>query len=172
MGARSQVVGSSSRVIRHHHGLVAFAAVDCFVFGQGLIIAGLGLLAVVHLVWAAVERARGRRERVGDRIVRAVQCAFVCAGAFVILRVQNAIAEERAEQIVHTIERHHARTERWPRSLEALGLPTAAQPFRLMGGFRYSPTADGRPPLLLYAVLPPFGRRVYSFERRSWGTLD
>jgi len=38
--------------------------------------------------------------------------------------------------------------------------------------FVYSPSLNGGEPMLFYEAVPPFGRRFYHLESRSWGFLD
>ena len=96
-------------------------------------------------------------------------------------------AESRAHPIIKAVETYHADNGVYPQELDQLipeylsKIPT--ERFTRFGlGFRYFPgpprmknkVADSKdyPPMLMWTVVPPFGRRFYHFDDKSWNTVD
>jgi hypothetical protein len=94
------------------------------------------------------------------------------------IRHGNEVAAERAERIVAAVQNYRLQRGRYPERLDQL-VPTylaEIPPAKdlLLGGpmreFNYWASDSGH--TLMYVVLPPFGHRLYDFERERWNYLD
>ena len=89
--------------------------------------------------------------------------------------VQFRIAKARAARVVTACEEFHVANGKYPRSLDELvprhmpSIPRAKYCL-VFGEFRYW-NMDGSPMLVWY-VVPPFGRKIYDFENRRWNYID
>ncbi|MGO8745234.1 MAG: hypothetical protein ACLQNE_04520 [Thermoguttaceae bacterium] len=87
--------------------------------------------------------------------------------------VQSKIAEANAAKIVKACEEFHAANRKYPKTLGELvpkymsSVPHA-KCCLAFGQFLYS----DEPPVLMWYVVPPWGREVYNFEKRSWSYID
>ena len=87
--------------------------------------------------------------------------------------VQFRIAEANAAKIIRACEEFHTANGKYPKTLGELvpkymsSVPHAKYCL-VFGEFLYS---DKKPVLMWYAV-PPYGRKVYDFEKRSWSYQD
>ena len=103
---------------------------------------------------------------------------YVMAVAMVFgLRVINAeIAKQRAGAVIAAVETYQERNGKFPDRLDQLvpgfvsEIPSKAKITFMDTGFRYQAT-DGDHSLT-YVSFPPFGRRVYQFEKKEWSDLD
>lgn len=92
--------------------------------------------------------------------------------------LQNSMADRRAVKLGDACLAYRAKYHRYPKNLKALvpefisSVPVAR--YGLLGGDRFinSSQHDDREPMLYYEAIPPFGRRFYHMETRSWGYLD
>jgi hypothetical protein len=88
---------------------------------------------------------------------------------------QRKIAEENAPRIIAACEQFHATNGKYPKTLDDLvpqylsSVPCAK--YCLMyGEFMYWNMENH--PMLVWHVVPPFGRKIYTFEDRRWGYID
>lgn len=88
--------------------------------------------------------------------------------------LQRTIAMGNAERLIEACERYRQANGAYPERLAELvprylnAIPRAKY-CCFQGEFWYI----GAPrPLLLWYEVPPFGRRIYNFERGDWGYLD
>ena len=89
--------------------------------------------------------------------------------------LQLSIAEANAPPIIAACEEFHGANGRFPRTLDELVpryLPSIprAKYCLTFGEFCYWNNEEH--PILVWQVLPPFVRKIYSFEDRRWGYLD
>lgn len=111
-----------------------------------------------------------------DRLIRLA----IYLGAVVVvfgLRAFNTdLARERAERIIAAAESYKAANGRYPERLEQLvprfipEIPAKAKLTLLDNGFSYHAATDNH--TLMYVFMPPFGRRYYQFESKTWRDLD
>ena len=151
--------------------------VDAFVLSLPFF--ALVLFAVVVLyflpatLWALPNRRIARA-----RATNAGICLLVAISIFVTLRLQNSMADRRAVKLGDACLAYRAKYHHYPKNLKALvpefisSVPVAR--YGLFGGdhFSYFSQDDHREPMLYYEAIPPFGRRFYHMESRSWGFLD
>jgi hypothetical protein len=87
----------------------------------------------------------------------------------------NAVAHGRAETLIVAVEQFHQKHGRYPERLEETipafiaEIPRAK--YVLTGEtFRYV-SRDSKH-WLMYVEVPPFGRKIYTFEDHKWSSLD
>jgi hypothetical protein len=150
--------------------------VDSFVLNQGFVSAVVILIVLLVLLPRALWAYRTCRN-VGRR--RLTTAAIYLVAAFAVLSanaIQNRIADQRAVVLGNACLAFHGKYHRYPQRLQELvpefisALPAAKS---LSGiAFVYVPNPSGGEPMLFYEAVPPFGRRFYHIESRSWGFLD
>ncbi len=89
--------------------------------------------------------------------------------------LQLQIAEANAPRVVAACEEFHAANGKFPQTLDDLVpqyLPSVPRAKYCLGfgGFWYW-NLEGKP-ILVWYVVPPYGRKIYDFEERRWGYLD
>jgi hypothetical protein len=88
----------------------------------------------------------------------------------------NALAFKRSNQLIAAVEAYTGKYGAYPERLQQLQpefinkIPSKARISFFDSGFRYSATKDSH--TLMYVYLPPYGRKTYNFEQKSWGTID
>ena len=149
---------------------------DGLVFGQGFFSGFIPIFVVIgRLVQAARARARGDHARARLLRRRAAVWATVVVVTIVWLTANVILAERRADTLIAAVRRYEARHQRLPDTLQALvpeflpAVPRAKYTL-ILGNFIYS-AVEGRH-LLMWVVIPPFGRQLYNFEADRWTTLD
>jgi len=152
--------------------------VDAFILSLPFF--ALVLLAVVLLYFlpATLWALRSDRRLARVRGAKAGIYLLAAVSIFVTLGLQNSMADRRAVKLGDACLAYRAKYHHYPRNLEALvpefipSVPVAK--YGLLGGnrFIYLSRQDDREPMLWYEALPPFGRRFYHMESRSWGYLD
>lgn len=141
---------------------------------QGVIAGLVGLLLLtVYLPRSFMQRFQPcRRERL-------IRFGIYMAAVLVVfgLRMFNtSLAQQRAHAIIRAVDAYKLKTGGYPDRLEQLvpaylpKVPHKAKLTMMDAGFRYS-SRDGSHSLS-YVSLPPFGRRIYTFETASWDRLD
>ncbi|MBI5327098.1 MAG: hypothetical protein HZB80_02230 [Deltaproteobacteria bacterium] len=87
----------------------------------------------------------------------------------------NQIAKKRAETLIVAVKSFKEKHHRYPEKLEELTpdfidrVPKAKDTL-MFNAFFYNSTSGDH--VLFYVTMPPFGRKVYSFERNEWFTMD
>lgn len=131
-----------------------------------MVLVNIPRIALIALVGRGRE-ARGLAVTTGVTVVAAVLALALTAW-------QNGVAAARADTLVAACEKYHATEGVYPASLAALVpkfLPAVPVLKPLAGTEAWYAGIDGFP-YLMYVELPPFGKRVYDFQRRSWETRD
>jgi hypothetical protein len=153
------------------------ALLDLGYSGQGLVslmvaVSGLALLTVGAL-WA---RRRGAAALARSRALRAGMYLFLGALTLGAMRLHVTTAETHAARVIEACRAFELRHGMLPDRLEQLvpeflaSVPRAKYTLA-WGQFTYSTTGSKRH-TLMYVTLPPFGRRIYSFENARWSQLD
>lgn len=141
---------------------------------QGLFATLVLFGAVVVLVPRALLAWR-RPELLRLRLFRAAVYIAVCPVAIGHVMWNNRLAADRAERIIAACRQFEASYQRPPGQLDELVpqfLPAVPAPRSLTlntSPFWY--VADPKHPgryLLIYASVPPFGKRIYSFAENQW----
>jgi len=88
--------------------------------------------------------------------------------------VQHGIAQTNAARIIAATEEFHAANDRYPCALDELvpqymaSVPRAKYCL-VWGDFLHFNLGK---PMLVWYVVPPYGRKIYDFEGRRWSYLD
>ena len=150
--------------------------IDAFFFSQG----GIALITAVVVVFIMIPRSlfalfKKNRDLFKERMIRAGIYALCVTMVFIAIRLNNTLAANRSEMLIQHCEAFKATYGQYPSKLEDLvpkyipAVPNAK--FSLShSGFMYISRNDRH--LLVYFVMPPFGRRVYHFESGRWTYMD
>lgn len=132
--------------------------------------------ALVCPIWCIVEAVRAALKPPGLDVAAARVLIPILTGllAFANDSAQRTIAMGNAQRVIEACERYHKANGAYPERLDELvprylnSIPRAKYCCS-WGEFWYF----GAPrPLLLWYEVPPFGRRIYNFERGAWSWLD
>ena len=153
---------------------VADAFVLCLPFFALVLFAVVLLYFLPATLWAL----RSNRRVASLRGAKAGIYLLAAVSVFFTLGLQNRMADRRAVKLGDACLAYRAKYHHYPKHLEELvpefisSIPLAR--YGLIGGdsFTYVCWQDDREPMLWYAAVPPFGRRFYHMESRSWGYLD
>jgi hypothetical protein len=138
---------------------------------------GFVLSILVSPVWFLVSLAKAIIQRPGWRVgltrilVPVLTLGLVLGNA----AMQTRIASANAKRIIEACEQFRIANGRYPSTLDELkpgylaSVPRAK--YSLMFGNFWYWSLDGKT-RLMWVVIPPFGRKIYDFEGRKWGSLD
>lgn len=148
-------------------------AVDAFILNQGVLSALVGLwMLFVSLPRAVFNKEPEQRHRRFARVAIFLAAVLLVFG---LNWANNQVAHQRAETLVVAIKAFNQQHQRYPERLDEL-VPeyidhVPATKYTLGSpSFRYVSTPEDHS--LFYVAMPPFGRRVYSFERNEWFSID
>jgi len=147
---------------------------DAFVLNQ-FTIAIFTIILGVPVLLVKLFKARKDRERskllVSKAGIYALMIVFII-GANVL---NNVIAEGRAKDIIAACEQFKTKSGRYPEKLSELvpeylhAVPAAK--YSLMGAsFRYFARQESH--ALMYEAVPPYWRKYYVLEKKSWESVD
>jgi len=147
---------------------------DAFFLGQAGVAIVLCVAGVLYFPLRAIQ-ARKDEARFKLRLSKAAVTSIGGFAALGIIVYGNVIARERAESLVVAVEQFHAKHGRYPERLgeivpEFIPEIPKAKYVLIADRFRYL-KSDSRHSLM-YVEIPPFGRRIYTFEDRKWTTLN
>ena len=149
---------------------------DSFVLNQGFISVLVALVALLVLVPRALLSSRTEGSLRRKRLVNAGIYLLAVLFVFSANAIQNCIADRRAVMLGKACIAFRAKYDHYPQRLEELVpefIPSVPDAKTLSGtSFIYIPKLNGGEPMLFYEAVPPFGRRFYHVESRSWGFLD
>jgi len=128
-------------------------------------------------IWFLVSILKNAFQRPGWRLalLRIAIPALTLGLALANEGVQYRIGKANAPRIIAACEEFHAANGKFPKTLDELvprympSIPRAKYCLDF-GEFQYL-NLDGRP-LLVWYVVPPYGRKVYNFEDRRWNYID
>lgn len=156
----------------------ALYVVDAFVLALPFF--ALVLFAVVLLYFLPTMLWALRSDRHVARLRAAKAGIYLLAAISIVVTIglQNSMADRRAVKLGDACLAYRAKFHRYPKDLESLvpefisSVPVAR--YGLLGDdrFFYFHKEDDREPMLYYEAIPPFGRRFYHMEGRTWGYLD
>jgi predicted PurR-regulated permease PerM len=148
---------------------------DGFISGLpsfGLLISAMVFIAsaIASIIFLFVDK--------GFSKLYAVKClVYLCAGACIIglFALNTYIGGTNADKIIHSIEKYKADKGEYPAELGNLvpeympKIPVCA--YRMLSNkYRYSYTETSH--YLMWAQLPPYGRRLYHFDTKEWTYID
>lgn len=150
------------------------ASLDTFLFGQGVFAIALCLAGFLYYLPRAIG-AHPDPALFRLRVIKAVVVISAGAASIAAIVTFNAIAEARALAVIAAVESFKGRFGRYPEKLDEvvplyLSEVPMAKPAGMMRTFDYR-NLEGEH-TLMYTVVPPFGRKVYTFERKRWSALD
>ena len=130
-------------------------------------------------IWflAAVVSALVYKPSLGVGAARVLMPPAVLLLAVVNSSLQNSIAMDHAEQVIQACNEYHDANGVYPKRLNDLAprylssIPRAKYCLAF-GELRYHASEEDEIHSLVWCELPPFGRRIYNFERGTWGYLD
>jgi len=146
-----------------------------------LILDALGVYAFLigaFLILVYLPRSLLAKKFASCRKERLIRFAIYLAAVGLVLSlipVNRQVAEERAERVIAAVENYKAANGKYPDCLDQLApqfiaeIPAKARVALTDSGFRYF---AGSSHTLMYVAMPPFGRRTYNFETKSWGFMD
>lgn len=138
------------------------------------------LLIGAFLVLVYLPRSLLAKKYATCRKERLIRFAVYLAAVGVVLSlipINRQVAEDRAQRIIAAAENYKTANGKYPDRLDQLApqfiaeIPTKARVTFTDIGFRYL-TGSEDSHLLMYVAMPPFGRRIYNFETKSWGFID
>ena len=153
---------------------LAWGMADVFLFGQCVISTILGVVGVLYFLPRAIA-VREDSALFRLRLAKAAITSITGLVALGTIAYGNVIAFERAETLIAAVQQFHAKHGRYPEQLEDIvpvfisEIPRAKYVF-MADAFRYF-SGDSRHSLM-YVHVPPFGRKVYTFEDNKWTYLD
>lgn len=168
--------GMSEDLGKHLAAALLLFVVDGFVIGQGvlaLVVGGATLVILLPLwlsAWHSGERAVAKR-----RAQLAAIYAAAAVGVIAVNRLNNTLAERRAQTLISACRQYRERSGEFPAQLSDLvpgsfpAVPRAKLTLAY-GAFSYT-AAPGRHQLA-WTVFPPFARRIYTFEDSRSQLLD
>lgn len=130
------------------------------------------------LILVYLPRSLTAKKYAACRKERLIRFAIYLAAVAVVLSlipINKQVSQERAERIIAAVENYKAANGKYPDRLDQLApqfideVPSKARVSFGDSGFRYS---AGESHTLMYVAMPPFGRRIYNFETKSWGFID
>lgn len=148
--------------------------IDVFLFNDAFISAAIGAwMLLIALPRAAFFTKAPELKRY--RLRRAAVFIGAAVLVFAYTFGNNEIAARRAETLIVAVNSFKERHHRYPAKLDELTpdfidrIPQAKDTL-MFNSFFYNSTPEDH--VLFYITMPPFGRRVYSFERKEWFSLD
>jgi hypothetical protein len=148
--------------------------IDAFFFGQAVISVILCFAGVLYFLPRAIA-ARRDDARFKLRLSKAAITSIVGFAALGIIAYGNVIARERAESLIVAVEQFYAKHGRYPERLEEVvpafisAIPRAKY---VVIADRFSYSVSGSRHSLMYVEIPPYGRRIYTFEDHKWTSVD
>lgn len=162
---------------RHWITAAVLLLLDGFVLGQAALTVLVTACMLVSTLVDLVIGLFGHRERALRGLRKAGIYLTLTAVVAAWLWLNARVAQKRAEELVVALESYHVTHGDYPTSLAGLvpdyvsSVPRAR--FTLAGArFFYQYLPDKKTGFLGYTQYPPFGRRVYSLQTRTWGGLD
>ena len=151
---------------------------DAFVLAQGFVALVLFAVVLLYFLPATLWAVRTDRRVAKLRAAKAGIYLLAVVSILVTIKLQNSMADRRAVKLGDACLAYRAKYHHYPENLKALvpefisSVPVAR--YGLAGGdsFFYISAENDREPMLFYEAVPPFGRRFYHMETRSWGYLD
>lgn len=153
-------------------------AVDAFALSLPFFALGLFGLAVLYFLPATLWALWSDGSLARLRAAKAAICLLTAILIFVTLGLQNRMADRRAVKLGDACLAYRAKYHHYPKTLNVLvpefipSVPVAR--YGLLGNdhFIYASVNDDWEPMLFYEAMPPFGRRFYHMQSRTWGYLD
>jgi hypothetical protein len=157
--------------------IIAFCLMifDAVIFG----IPSLGLIVLFFIIGASGISALIFlwRDKKYSKLYALKAAIYLIAlmGIIGIFNFNSHMGEQNAKSIIKAVNTYYADNGHYPGNLNQLipiyleSIPRCA--YRMTDS-QYRYFSDPGDPNLMWAVVPPFGRRVYHFKNAKWRTLD
>jgi len=150
-----------------------WAAVDAFVVGLGAISVFLCMAGVFYFLPRALA-ARRNVARLKLRLSKAAITSILGFAALGIIGQGNVIARERAEKLIIAVDQYRMTNGRYPKRLEELVpafIPEVPMAKYVVIADKFGYSASDKNHSLTYMSTPPFGWRIFNFEKHKWNAL-
>jgi hypothetical protein len=166
------------RYVVRHRGIRVSFAIAFLLLALDIVVDGASLHSMLFCpVWFFASIIKNAVQRPGWKLA-ALRISIPLLT--LLVSVENSffqihVATENASRIVAACENFHAATGKFPQVLNELVpdyLPTIPRAKYCLSFNKFSYwNLDGHATLTWYEM-PPFGRRIYDFDQRRWGSLD
>jgi hypothetical protein len=147
---------------------------DAFILNQG-VIAAIALLFVLFWFLPKALSLYFKKASPGYYLKKSLIYTIMAVSVLGANYLNNNIARQRAESLIAKIEKYKVDNGNYPPQLKELipkyidSVPVAKYAL----GFNRFYYINGRDDvLLLYVHFPPYGRPMYSFNRKEWTIID
>ena len=166
------------RYVWSHRGITVSIGGALMILAWDAGLAGSFLMSLIFCpIWFLVSILKNAIQRPGWRL--ALLRIAIPVLTLVLARaneaVQFRVGEANAPRIIAACEEFHAANGKYPKTLDELvprylpSIPPAKYCLEF-GKFQYWNHEEH--PMLVWCVVPPFGRKIYTFEDRRWGYID
>lgn len=168
---------SRDRLLFHAGAAVLLYGIDGFLLSQGVLAVLTTLVMVVLGLIHVVRGLLADRWRVRFGLSMIAIYAVMMGSVVATIHANNQLAARRADEVVVALKRYRATTGNYPVRLSELvpeylpAVPRAKYTLAFDEFFYSYDPAEHRG-VLLYVVIPPFGRRTYNLGTDTWGSLD
>jgi hypothetical protein len=148
--------------------------IDALFLNQGII----GAIALLFMVFWLIPKSIFlwlKKQSVKAQLYKCLIYFLMAISIFGANYLNNQLAKSRAKRIIVAVEKYKAVNHRYPKKLAMLApeyieaIPTAKYTL-FANGFFYSNRDDYA--FIGYVAMPPFGRRIYDFNKKKWGFID
>lgn len=170
-------VGADIRFGRRAAIMVLLAWGDVLVLDLGVVAWGFLVLGMPAMVWGVVRLPKERTLQRGWGWRAVVWGTLAVAGAVGLFQTNQLLLQQRGDEVAAAIYSFQAKLGRFPNHLDEL-VPTFLPDIPLAKWnlinhqFQYLPPSNGKPPLLVATVVPPYLMRVHNFATGQWGEVD
>lgn len=147
---------------------------DAYLFNQG-VLSLVFLLLVVPVQFIRALISFRNKEAMKQKFASAGIYLAMAVMALLYIHANNSMAERRANELIAACEQYHSAHGIYPETLGDLvpdyikKIPKAKYAYA-NNQFLYIAHEDSH--TLLYTSFPPFGRQLYRFELKRWGSQD
>jgi hypothetical protein len=176
--AEKSPTSSSVKTIAMKRTLITAALIlliDAFVLNQGLIAVLALAWALVILLPMAIVSVFRDHSQARQRFFRAAIYVLAALAVFGANALNNMLARHRANQVIVALQEFKAVNGKYPDRLDQLvpkflrKVPRPKYTLDSSNTFDYFSSSSA---VLMYRVLPPFGRAIYRLEEKKWSYLD
>ena len=160
-------------------GAAALFVVDAFILNQGVLSFFVAFICLVGFVLLGMQSlVRRLRKKPNDWQLTAAKLAIVLAAALLSIAyvyLSNSMAEARTVRIAAACDSFNRKYQRYPHQLGELVpefLPSVPHAKYVLNPLWSSFMYIDKGPLILYYAMPPFGRRVYHLQSKTWTHMD
>ncbi len=148
---------------------------DVFLFGQGIIALGTAAVVVFYFLPKALASLINKKD-IKIKFRRLLIYTVLVVAILTVIKYDQRLAQRKAEMLINALEEYQAEYKRYPDKLVELvpdflaKIPRARISLLYSSKFSYTSTENNH--ILIYTILPPFGRKCYNLEEKNWFSLD